>query len=120
MCLALQVVISCVIVSIGFVTPGVRSGQNGYSITRNTVDDFERSWLRFEVVAKAKDWDQAKQFAILPTLLHGKLLDHFVSLSDDDKKDAKKLKTVLINIRDTYWLTLRWLRECLGSECKAQ
>ena len=60
------------------------------------VDDFERSWLRFELVAKAKEWDQAKQLAILPTLLHGKLLDHYVCLSDDEKRDAGTLKTALM------------------------
>eukprot|EP00731_Ephydatia_muelleri_P013877 Em0007g1187a len=59
-------------------------------------DDFERSWLRFELVAKAKEWDQAKQLAILPTLLHGKLLDHYVCLSDDEKRDAGTLKTALM------------------------
>ena len=52
--------------------------------------------LRFELVAKAKEWDQALQLVILPTLLCGKLLDHYVSLSDDDKKYAETLKMALM------------------------
>ena len=38
----------------------------------------------------------AKQLAILPTLLRGKLLDHYVCLSDDEKRDAGTLKTALM------------------------
>ena len=51
------------------------------------VDNFERSRLQFEFVAKAKQWDEAKQLEILPTILCGKLLDHYVGLSADVKKD---------------------------------
>ena len=51
------------------------------------VDDFERPWLQFEFVAKVKQWDEAKQLEKLPSLLCGKLLDHYVGLSADDKKD---------------------------------
>ena len=28
-----------------------------------TVDGFQRAWLRFELVAKAKEWDTAKQLS---------------------------------------------------------
>ena len=52
--------------------------------------------MRFELIAKAKEWDKAKQLAKLPTSLRGKLLDHYVSLSDDDRKDVGTLKTALM------------------------
>ena len=49
------------------------------------------AWIRFELVAKAKELDAAKQLTVLPTLLRGKLLDHFVDSDDDTMSDLKKL-----------------------------
>ena len=46
-----------------------------------TVEDFERAWIRFDLVAAAKKWDNAKQLAIVPALLPGKLVDFFVELT---------------------------------------
>lgn len=60
-----------------------------------TLEDFSRAWTRFEQVAKAKDWDRSKQLIVLPTLLRGKLLDHFVDLDVETKEDLKKLRTAL-------------------------
>ena len=42
-----------------------------------TVESFQRAWTRFELVAKAKEWDSAKQLTVLPTLLRGKLVDRY-------------------------------------------
>jgi len=39
-----------------------------------TVNDFWHSWTRFELVATAKEWNEAKQKLKLPTLLRGKLV----------------------------------------------
>ena len=54
-----------------------------------TTEDFERSWIRFNLVATAKKWDEAKQLSIVPALLHGKLVEIFVDL-DDEEKDTEK------------------------------
>ena len=58
-------------------------------------EDFPRAWTRFELVAKAKEWDVAKQLTILPTLLRGKLIDYYIDLPDDIQDDIKKLKAAL-------------------------
>ena len=47
-----------------------------------TINDFQHSWTRFELVASAKEWDEAKQKLILPTLLRGKLVDAYVLLNE--------------------------------------
>ena len=49
----------------------------------------------FELVAKAKDWDSAKQLTVLPTLLRGKLVDHCVDFDDETKTDLAKQKAAL-------------------------
>lgn len=61
-----------------------------------TTENFTRAWTRFELVAKAKEWNAEKQLTILPTLLRGKLLDHFVDCDDDTKSDLKKLHAALL------------------------
>ena len=60
-----------------------------------TTDDFVRAWSRFELVAAAKKWDEAKQLAYLPTLLRGKLIDIYLELEDDSKADMKTLRSAL-------------------------
>ena len=57
--------------------------------------DFSRAWTRFELVAKAKEWDDGKQLSILPTLLRGKLIDYYIDLPEDIKGDLKKLRDTL-------------------------
>lgn len=58
-------------------------------------EDFTRSWTRFELVASAKEWSTAKQLAVIPTLLRGKLIDYYVDLDDATKADLKLLKAAL-------------------------
>ena len=48
--------------------------------------------MHFELVATAKGWDAAKQLAVIPTLLRGKLIDYYVELPDDTKCDLGCLK----------------------------
>ena len=60
-----------------------------------TSEEFSRSWTRFELVATAKEWNAAKQLAVVPTLLRGKLIDYYLDLSEDEKKDVKTLKAAL-------------------------
>jgi hypothetical protein len=49
-------------------------------------------------VAEAKGWDQARRLVIVPTLLRGKLLDHYCELDDDAKVDLITLKSALIKM----------------------
>ena len=62
-------------------------------------EDFPRAWTRFELVAKAKEWDASKQLAILSTLLRGKLIDYYIDyyidLPNNIQDDIKKLKAAL-------------------------
>ena len=57
-----------------------------------TAENFKRAWTRFELVAKAKEWEKAKQLTVLPTLLRGKLVDKYVDFDDETKSDIGKLK----------------------------
>lgn len=65
------------------------------SLPEITVDDFSRAFVRFELVAAAKEWNAAKQLAVLPALLRGKLLDYYLDLGDDEKATLKALKEAL-------------------------
>ena len=60
-----------------------------------TVDNFSRAWTRFELVSTAKEWNAAKQTAILPTLLRGKRFDHYIDHDDTAKADLQQVKTAL-------------------------
>ena len=57
-----------------------------------TPDNFRRAWLRFELVAKAKQWSE---LGIIPTLLRDKLLDIYDELPDTKKSGLKELKEAL-------------------------
>ena len=46
-------------------------------------------------MATAKEWNAAKQLAVIPTLLRGKLIDYYVDLDDTTKADLKLLKAAL-------------------------
>ena len=61
-----------------------------------TAEDFDRSWACFELVAKAKEWNDARQLTVIPTLLRGKLLDYFLDLSEEEKSSMGALRTALI------------------------
>ena len=60
------------------------------------VDNFSRAWTQFELVATAKQWDKARQWTILPTLLRGRLLDYYMELDTDQKGSLRALKTALM------------------------
>ena len=62
-----------------------------------TVDDFQRAWTRFELVAAAKEWNDDKQKVILPTLLRGKLVDIYMTLNGDTRGDLPVLKKTLMH-----------------------
>ena len=56
------------------------------------VEEFQRSWTRFKLVAGAEEWPVEKQKVILPTLLRGKLVDIYMGLDDTTRDDLKLLK----------------------------
>ena len=56
-----------------------------------TVEDFERVWTQFELVANAKDWNANKRKVNFPTLLRGKLVDIYMTI-DDETRDLQDLK----------------------------
>ena len=58
-------------------------------------EDLKQGWTRFEFVATAKEWNEAKQLTVIPTLLRGKLIDYYVELEDEVKNDVKLLKAAL-------------------------
>ena len=58
-------------------------------------EDLKRGWTRFEFVATAKEWNEAKQLTVVLTLLRGKLIDYYVELEDEVKNDVKLLKAAL-------------------------
>lgn len=60
------------------------------------VEDCTRSWTHFNFVATAKEWSEAKQLSVIPTLLRGKLNDYYVELDDTNKADLKLLKVALL------------------------
>ena len=67
----------------------------GFQLPELTVEDFERGWIRFELIAATKDWNNAKQLAIIPTLLRGKLIEFYTELEDATKADLAALKAAL-------------------------
>ena len=76
---------------------GVRSGMAQLEITlpEILVDDFERCWTRFELVAKAKEWNEDKQLSVIPALLRGKLLDAYMDIPEERKRTLAALKAAL-------------------------
>ena len=59
------------------------------------VDNFPWAWTKFELVSTAKEWNAAKQTAVLPTLLWGKLVDHYIDLNDTTMADLRLIKDSL-------------------------
>ena len=68
----------------------------GIPLPEITCEDFQAGWIRFELVAAAKEWTPEKQALILPTLLRGKLVECYVDLDTETKKDAKSVKDELV------------------------
>lgn len=71
------------------------AGQIELPLPEISTDNFSRAWLRFQLVAKAKAWDEDQQKTILPTLLRGDLLDAYLSLSDEEKDSLDTMKEAL-------------------------
>ena len=71
------------------------AGQIELPLPEISTDNFSRAWLHFQLVAKAKAWDEDQQKTILPTLLRGDLLDAYLSLSDEEKDSLDTMKEAL-------------------------
>jgi len=61
-----------------------------------TVEDFNRAWTRFELVAKAKEWSADRQKLVLPTLLRGKLVEFYVEANEETRGELARLKAFLL------------------------
>ena len=60
-----------------------------------TVEDFERSWTHFGLVADTKEWNEDKRLSVIPALLQGSLLDHFLEVPAEERKTVSGLKEAL-------------------------
>ena len=60
-----------------------------------TGENFKQARTRFELVAKAKQWELAKQLTVLPSLLRGKLVDKYVDFEDNTRTDISTLQAAL-------------------------
>ena len=61
-------------------------------ISENGEAEFERSWIKFKLVAAANKWYDAKALLMLPALLRVKLVEIYVSLPDEKKVDLDTLR----------------------------
>ena len=83
---------------------GVRSGmaaQLDLPLQELSVENFSRAWMQFELVAAPKQWDEAKQLTILPTLLRERLLDYYV------EQDALLAQGIKVHRREPLTLLPR-------------
>ena len=71
------------------------AGQIELPLPEISTDNFSRGWLRFQLVAKAKGWDEDQQKTILPTLLRGDLLDAYLGISDEERASLNTMKEAL-------------------------
>ena len=67
-----------------------------------TIEEFHRAWTRFELVAKAKEWDEARQKLVLPTFLRGKLVDYYTEADEETRCNLVRLKTLLMTKQVWY------------------
>jgi len=66
-----------------------------------TSEEFQQAWTRFELVAAAKEWNDERKKLVLPTLLHGKLVEYYVEADDATYSwGSGKLKELL---NDQSW-----------------
>ena len=63
------------------------TGIQGLTLPEKSVEDFERSWRRVELIASANQWNEEKKLAVIPALLRGKLLDFYAVLTSEERSD---------------------------------
>ena len=61
-----------------------------------TSEESTRAWTQFELIAEAKEWSTEQQVSVVPTLLRGKLVYHYIELDTAIKVDLGLLKTALM------------------------
>ena len=64
-------------------------------ICADIIENYERAWTRFEQIAVANKWENGRDAAILPTLLRGKLIDLYSTLTTAEKADTDTRKIAL-------------------------
>ena len=67
----------------------------GLTLPEISVEDFERSWRRVELIATANQWNEEKKLAVILALLRGKLLDFYAVLTSEERKDLVTMKKAL-------------------------
>eukprot|EP00731_Ephydatia_muelleri_P005767 Em0003g15a len=65
------------------------TGIQGLTLPEKSVEDFERSWRRVELIASANQWNEEKKLAVIPALLRGKLLDFYAVLTSEERSDLE-------------------------------
>eukprot|EP00731_Ephydatia_muelleri_P005848 Em0003g96a len=71
------------------------TGIQGLTLPEKSVEDFERSWRRVELIATANQWNEEKKLAVIPALLRGKLLDFYAVLTSEERSDLVTMKKAL-------------------------
>ncbi|KAL5484375.1 hypothetical protein EMCRGX_G020856 [Ephydatia muelleri] len=66
-----------------------------YALHEISVEDFERSWRRVELIATANQWNEEKKLTVIPALLRGKLLDFYAVLTSEERRDLVTMKKAL-------------------------
>ena len=74
---------------------GGGDGMAGIQGLEKSVEDFERSWRRVELIATANQWNEEKKLAVIPALLRGKLLDFYAFLTSEERRDLVTMKKAL-------------------------
>ena len=90
------IVLTCNLLQIG-VRSAIGIVQRDLPLTEITKEDFLCAWTHFELVAAAKEGNAAKRATVLPTLLHGILVDIFIKLSEKGRADLKELRKALMS-----------------------
>ena len=66
------------------------------SLPEMSVENFDCSWAWFELVIKEKEWNNAKQLMVIPTLLLSKLLNWYLDQRDEERSSMEELKKLLV------------------------
>ena len=69
----------------------------GIPLPEITAEDYQSGWIRFELVAAAKEWSPENQAPILPILLRGTLVECIT------KNNAKTVKKELAFLNQIFF-----------------
>ena len=81
-----------------------------------TAEDFERPWTCFCLVTDAKEQNEEKRLSIIPALLRGSWLDHFLEIAVDERETVSGLKAALAECAGLTTNTLTAALKIYGSQ----